>query len=447
MKIVIREESSFNLAPSLNRFLGISPLTPHAKDLAHAQLQGRHYPREQLARLLMEYNREIGNDSLALDNISQLRQANTFCVVTGQQVGLMGGPSYTIFKAISCLHLARQSGAIPLFWAATEDHDTGEIDHATLLNAKGNLERFHLSFPRDGRFVEDLVLTESHIREIHSFCQAAGLDSIPGNPTLKAGDLYSRAMVRLLVGLFAGTGLVFLEPYLLRQLAVPFFEKEISQSAHFQQVLKGTTERLLASGGEAPLLVGEGTNLFFKSESGRRMKILSVEGGFQIGEQTYPEAALLQLIQSDPSKISCNASARVALQNTLFPVLAYVAGPTEMSYHCQLLDYHHAHGIPMPWIVPRLSATFLSKEAAGYLNRLRLNPWDPIPDRWEDGPPVGVPSHAIHLLRNLIHPRQRSQERVLNWFGFQAKASENLMQGLLGQTNCLFPGHYYCFFE
>ena len=57
-------------------------------------------------------------------------------VVTGQQVGLFGGPLFTPFKAATALARARQATAAghphaAIFWLATEDHDFAEIDHVS----------------------------------------------------------------------------------------------------------------------------------------------------------------------------------------------------------------------------------------------------------------------------------------------------------------------------
>jgi bacillithiol synthase len=56
--------------------------------------------------------------------------------VTGQQVGLFGGPLYTPFKAATAVARARQATAAghphaAIFWLATEDHDFAEIDHVS----------------------------------------------------------------------------------------------------------------------------------------------------------------------------------------------------------------------------------------------------------------------------------------------------------------------------
>lgn len=432
MKIEYRDEPQHYNPSNLDDFLTIPPLAEDAMARSKAQLAGRPYPREKLADILLEYNKQIGNDKIALDNIAALRKADSICVITGQQVGLMGGPIYTILKAITCLKLAKETGAIPIFWAATEDHDIGEIDHTYLQDSKGNLSRFHVRFRKDAHFVEDLVLNKHHMEVIRAFCEEAGIDK-----TLllqfQEGQLYAESMVRLLAALFAGTGLVFVEPKLLRPLAVSFFRKEIQDSDSLFQTIQTTTQRLEAAGGEAILKVEEPTNLFFKTEQGQRRKVKKSGDDFLIGEAFYTKEQLLQLCEKEPSRFSCHAAARPVLQSQLFPTLAYVAGPTELKYYRQLKEYHEPHGVSMPWIVPRISATFIPEEAAKMLGELGLKPWDPIPEK----------GSGAHLLRNLLHPHNESQERLLNWLGFQAETKENLIFELLKQIDWRKQGHYY----
>ena len=59
--------------------------------------------------------------------------------ISGQQVGVLGGPLYSVLKAVSALQMAEEltaqgTEAIPLFWLATEDHDLAEIASVTLPN-------------------------------------------------------------------------------------------------------------------------------------------------------------------------------------------------------------------------------------------------------------------------------------------------------------------------
>ena len=60
----------------------------------------------------------------------------------GQQVGLFGGPLFSIFKALTAVKLAEQATAagvdcVPIFWLATEDHDLAEVNHVALASEHG----------------------------------------------------------------------------------------------------------------------------------------------------------------------------------------------------------------------------------------------------------------------------------------------------------------------
>ena len=89
------------------------------------------YPESRRAALVAALRTQNpGNPALAL-----LSVAGTKVVVTGQQVGLFSGPAYTVYKALTAVKLARQIGAVPLFWLATEDHDVPAVSQAWVFNA------------------------------------------------------------------------------------------------------------------------------------------------------------------------------------------------------------------------------------------------------------------------------------------------------------------------
>src|SRR6185312_11404918 len=92
------------------------------------------YPSERraaVAAILERQNREFGAGEKTLANIERLRQGAP-AVVTGQQVGLFGGPTFVLLKALTAAILAEKAGAVPVFWMATEDHDLQEINSVSL---------------------------------------------------------------------------------------------------------------------------------------------------------------------------------------------------------------------------------------------------------------------------------------------------------------------------
>lgn len=492
MKIIYKESNPIYRPSSLDSFLEISPLAKTAFQEASEKLKEKKFPREQLFKRLSVYN--SGQNCPEIDiNLNKIKDHNAYFVVTGQQLGLMGGPSYTIFKAITALLLAKKYKAIPLFWLATEDHDQHEIDHTYLLDYKGNLDQFKLDFSQSGQMVEDLRLLPKHIKKIDEFCEEVGMSL---NWT---GDSYVSAMVAVLKKLFKGTGLLFLEPHLLRDLAIPFFEKEILEGKQGSLILQETTSKLVEAGGEAVLSINNHANLFYKDEKGHRLKIIFENKVFKIGNKLLHPSQLLEILNEFPERFSTNAASRPVLQSLLIPTLAYIAGPSEIRYYRQLKAYHEFHGVSMPWIHPRHSGTMITPLASYYLRSLKIDPWDRLHHSWNAYLPeleeigkslkqnwereackhipskykpeqlhslIGysvrkiqkrvlkkylkeknLSSHTLHYLRNLIHPQQKLQERVLNWFEFQRHSKINLIEQLLKQLDLNHQSHFYCYYE
>lgn len=456
------------------------------------QVGKRQYPRDKIATLLHDYNQKIGNDAAAFANIEALKNPQSVCVITGQQLGLMGGPSYTILKAISCLLVAREKGAIPIFWLATEDHDIVEIDHAYLLDPLGNLKKYTMHLPKDGRPVEDLELSAKNQQVLHEFLEHLKL---PTSLIPEIGTSYSLTMANFLTKLFAGTGLVFLEPRLLRTLAVPFFQQEIADCDRILSILQATSKEVAVP--VIPFL--ESTNLFMKTPQGLRRKIRKIEGGFWVGQEKFSKEDLLELIRHEPDKFSTNVASRPLLQSLLFPTIAYVGGPSEIAYHQQLVDYFKLYGVPMPKVIHRLSASLIPAQSATILKKCHLEPWNPLPHHWIELMPevassVGqinsewesslfsrfkedlsqeagkraikyclrklqhrvcksrlkkqqLPSYGLHLLHNLLHPHEKPQERVLNWCYFQSQTKENLIKVILEKVIWNEAGTLYGFFS
>ena len=105
-----------------------------------------HWP--ELVRLLAAQNPSA---SAAAPPAALAQGAGT--VVTGQQVGLFGGPLFTPFKAATAVARARQATAAghphaAIFWLAAEDHDFAEIDHVSF-PAGRELEKLQYALPSE----------------------------------------------------------------------------------------------------------------------------------------------------------------------------------------------------------------------------------------------------------------------------------------------------------
>lgn len=89
--------------------------------------------KEELVSLLEQTHQTLPNNQACMEQIHKLKQANATVVVTGQQAGILAGPLYTVYKAMTAIVQAKQYEqmldvpVVPLFWIAGEDHDLDEI--------------------------------------------------------------------------------------------------------------------------------------------------------------------------------------------------------------------------------------------------------------------------------------------------------------------------------
>lgn len=67
---------------------------------------GRQFLRKNLTAILSLQNHSFGSGQKALDNIAELNDSNTFAIVTGQQLGILSGPLYTVIKALNTIQLS-----------------------------------------------------------------------------------------------------------------------------------------------------------------------------------------------------------------------------------------------------------------------------------------------------------------------------------------------------
>jgi len=72
-------------------------------------------------------------------------------------------------------------------------------------------------------------------------------------------------------------------------------------------------------------------------------------------------------VRANPAAFSPNVLLRPIVQDALFPTAAYVAGPNELAYLGQLKPVYAHFGVPMPLMVPRVSATLLDSAGVRFL--------------------------------------------------------------------------------
>ena len=397
-----------------DRFYEMPPLAEDGFTQTAKRL--KHYPfdRTSLVRILKEYNHSIGNDC----HPESLLDSSTFAFVTGQQPGFMGGPSYTVLKAITCLIMAKQYGVPAIFWIASDDHDLDEAGKTFTIDDKGNLKRWKVVTPNRGCTLDSLMIDKKGAEEIEAFTRALGLSF-----SLPAERSYSHTMAAFLAQCFKGTGLIFIEPKFLSPLVTPFFKREIE---HADAILDLFNAEPLK---DLPFPGFEETTLFMVSKEGKRERVCKNRAGFTIKDRPMSQEALLT------ERLTSSVMSRPVLASSMIPTAGTILGPGELNYFRGLKQYFRFHDLVMPWIVPRISATVIPRDDARLMSELDMVSVIKSDRARALIKTSGITGMLINRLENLLCPHGKLQERILNWFTFQSQSSTNIIKALLESAN------------
>jgi bacillithiol biosynthesis cysteine-adding enzyme BshC len=336
-----------------------------------------HVDRENLVKVLLAYNKRIGNTEVSLKQAEALGDQQTLAIVGGQQAGLFGGELLVLYKAVTIIQLAREWSAklkravVPVFWIAGEDHDFDEVNHINILSNTQHIEKLKVGHPTGLRTsVSRLPLSAEAWEEalnkldqslMDTEFKASLLDKM--RATAEGESTLSDAFARWMAMLFGEYGLVLIdadEPA-LRALESSMFDAVINQNETFAASLVSSQADVSQAGyGIQAEIREDGANLFAFAE-GQRL-LLHREGDHFTDKKNvvrFTKEELRDIALTTPEQLSNNVMSRPLMQEFLFPVLATVLGPGEIAYWALTKQaFEHFH-LRMPIVVPRLEFTLI----------------------------------------------------------------------------------------
>jgi bacillithiol biosynthesis cysteine-adding enzyme BshC len=348
--------------------------------------------RQRVSSVLERQNQSWGVSKKALDNIARLR-AGASAVVTGQQVGLFGGPLFSIFKALTAVKLAdqaTQSGVdcVPIFWLATEDHDLAEVNQVSIPGPDGlqkltapiqALKDAPVGTVRFGPELQPIVeaatgfLGES---EVSAFLHEA----------YRPEETFGSAFARLFTRLCADWGVILLDAADpdLHTIAKPLYRAAIERAAELDEALLARGRELEAAGYHQQVKVTPSSTLLFAVRNGARLPVHRRLNGngtaeYLVEEERISQAELLNRVASSPQDFSANVLLRPVIQDYLLPTLAYTGGSAEVAYFAQVAVVYEALLGRVTPVVPRFSATIVEPKPKGLLERYGLRLPDLFP--------------------------------------------------------------------
>lgn len=372
----------------------------------HQISKSNYHQREKISEIILNQYKDKSPSEKTLKNIEQIKSDNTLMIITGQQLGILGGPFYTFYKIITAIKLASflnqkydEYNFIPVFWLEGDDHDFAEISSIKIFDNENNLTQitYNDNLPSDenrgsigklaiseniNQFFDEL---EKNFRE--SEFKQKNLDFLKNIYT--SGKSFSLAFSELMFHFFDKDGLILFDPQdkNVKELLKPIFLNEIKNfREHTEKLIEVSAE--LEDEYHAQVKVRP-INLFMNYENGRYLIEPLEPSGLSSQEKIeeksdkqfrlkgkrikFSEEELINQINNFPENFSPNVLLRPICQDYLFPTSFYIGGPSEVSYFAQVMPLYELFNINSPIIYPRSSATLIEKNIQSIIERYNIN--------------------------------------------------------------------------
>ena len=380
----------------------------HSAEAYARQLDFPAERRREVAAILRADNLLFGGGPETENNLRRLENG-AVAVVSGQQVGLFGGPAYAFYKALTAIESARElslSGieAVPIFWMATEDHDIDEIRHTTWFG-EGKLRNLVLPTPAEearpaGR-VSLGVGIEALLQEIEdSLTGPSGFELLEIlRSCYTPQDTYGSSFAKLFAKLFSPHGLILLDPLnpSLHAIAAPVLRQALEQRDDLNEALLQRDRELERAGYAPQVKVTSRSTLLFAFEGGKREVISATNGKFSFGGKSVARAEVIERVSAEPEAFSPNALLRPLMQDYLLPTVVYYGGPAEIAYFAQSQVLYQKLLGRMPVLLPRADYTLVDPKAVRILEKYGLK----VEDAWLGSQELRKKMYSTNLPKKL----------------------------------------------
>lgn len=357
--------------------------------------------------------------------LERIAAGDGFFVVTGQQAGLLTGPLFTIYKTITAIKAAEAYEAVlgvpvaPLFWVAADDHDFPEVNHAHVIGADNDLHRIEIAAADDvprsmsrqllGNGITATVDALSGILPANEFAQQA-IEWV--RTSYRPDRTVADAFADLLRLMFSQHDLLITSSAhpVVKRLGVSVIQRELEHAEAHEAAVRRQTDKLVAAGYHEQVSVRAGAaNVLYEDETGRD-RLTHEHDHWQLSrsKRRFEYQELIELVDETPERFSPNVHLRPIVSNVVFPTIAYVGGPAEVSYYAQIGCLFEQHGVPMPLVVPRASLELVEHKVQKVLDKFGLGvedvhqPFDQLTSRViRDELPVDVTT-TVQALRTQI---------------------------------------------
>jgi uncharacterized protein YllA (UPF0747 family) len=343
--------------------------------------------------------------------VSKVSESKT--VVTGQQIGLLGGPLYTTYKVLGAIYHADRINGKAIYWLETNDADFNEINHIDYLDAQGQLRTLTWDIHSQGYSCGFIEIDASLVEILGTFFSTIRqTDFTPGLKDM-ALDCYTP-------GRTLGEASQMLAAELFGQYDTRIFTPFETDFRKFsQEILLKEAERT-PDGGQC--------NCFCMV--GKQRKTIFRKGGkYQLREGTVVDLTKHELVPGVRIRSVC--------QDAYFHTHTYVAGPGEVKYLSELGPVFQFYDVKPAAVQRRMSIYLIEPRVQRLMKRTGLSLDQVVESSREDLIKTALKDKASFDFNKILQQGNDYSDEYLEKLeimGFDAADIKNLWKLLRGEV-------------
>jgi len=332
----------------------------------------KDFNRQNIYGLLADGNSDLSLSSNQTESLEKIKHPRSCFVVTGQQPGLLGGPIFWYYKALTAIKASKELEknlgipVIPLFWIAGDDSDLRECNRLELLEILEGRTVFSLQQENNKRLIpmSERKLGGSIYELVNKLSGQWSNDVMEITREVLNEDFSFSGSFRCLAQKFLGQqGVLFVDGNSegFRTHTSTVMKKIIKDWKIFEQLLNESAEAIKSHEVLPTVSFRPDTvHAFIKKDSERVRIFNESEKTFRTGNEKLTRDEIYKELSS--MNITHDVVSRPILIDSIFPVLGHILGPNELGYFNQLPEvFKHFTG-DSPLVCPRMTALVLKSD-------------------------------------------------------------------------------------
>jgi len=353
-------------------------------------------------------------------------------IVTGQQLGIFGGPLLTLYKFLTAIKFAEEFNKkdnkehVPVFWLQSEDHDVKELFELCFPNQRDTSADFDFSNRQSvGNLSNERFYPE--IEKLFNYFNDPKINSFLKKSYRKGSD-FETCFLEVLEEISKKYPILFYSPLQTKTVTTSLY---LDAFTNYKQIANSLIDYGKQNDVKEIVHIRENSPLFFLHLNGERHRIIeSGQDRFKTIDSNIEltKDQIKELISKN--EVSSSALFRPILQEFLFPNCTYVGGKAEVGYFKQIPPLFEHFKLRTTPIVERAGFNLLDKKSTRTFEKEKISlSAESVDLDIEAVPPPVVEEQLKDLLSNF----EKESELLIG--GPLGRSKEQLERVIIGMND------------